>query len=219
MLRDHGKVVFPKPSNLRILMMPIDLGDPSSIPPVLDDWKSLLETMIAVGPYQKGVGYITIDQMIVRAGVPHRRPGLHVDGVGPEGYTHGGWGGGGWSGRKSFLVAASQLGCRAWDVDFGQYDMVADGDCEHLRHLCPMLASFELQPYRIYEIGRLTPHETFGLPYNTARQFIRLSSPSTEAPTHEGLTENPLGVRHTGEILPSRPEHFRSWGDRHSRVY
>ncbi|TSC73303.1 MAG: hypothetical protein G01um101470_152, partial [Parcubacteria group bacterium Gr01-1014_70] len=161
-------------------------------------------------------GYVTIDQALIRPNIAHRRPGLHVDGIGPEGYQFGQWGGG-WSGRSSFLMAASHAGCLAWDMDFKQEDMVPDGDCEHLRHFCCTIHGIELQPGRIYEVGRLTPHETFSLPFRVLRQFIRLSSPSN-APTHKGLTRNSLGVQHTGVTLPARPECFRSWGDQHALI-
>ena len=104
-----NNVPLPKFDNLRILMMPIVLGDNSTVP--YPDCHPMLDVMCSVRPQHKGkVVYLTVDQKAVPATKTHRRPGLHVDGyphtevdkqyLGMSGIwagnAHGGsWGGGG----------------------------------------------------------------------------------------------------------------------------
>lgn len=96
-----GDVRFPDFHNIRVLMMPVILGDPCSLPVL--SYKRAFEVLCSLWPNHLGsVGYITIGQT-------HRRPGKHVDGV--LGNLDGAWGGD----RNGMLLAASHPGCVAWE--------------------------------------------------------------------------------------------------------
>lgn len=92
-----GNVLLPDFTGLRIMMMPFLLEDVAgSIPESMRQWKPAISRMLEKAPKSKGVAYLTIDEAMVKAGETHRRPGLHVDGIGPSPETiYGGWGGGG----------------------------------------------------------------------------------------------------------------------------
>jgi hypothetical protein len=82
-----------------------------------------------------GTAYLTIDEALIEAGKTQRRPGLHVDGIGPDG-SSGGWGGGGggW-GTNGMIVAASVAGCNVYTGEFQGWPG-ANGDCSHLAAQC-----------------------------------------------------------------------------------
>lgn len=85
---------YPLGTRVRIMMMPVRLEDPSTLP--LREWRPTLARLVLASPIRQGVGYLTIDEALVPADETHRRPGLHVDGIGPDGRAAA-WGGGGGS--------------------------------------------------------------------------------------------------------------------------
>ena len=110
-----GMLTLPKFTGTRIMMMPVRLEDPNTLP--IPTWIGAFKQLIGMSKIKSGTAYITIDEAHIRAGETHRRPGLHVDGVGPDGKA-GGWGGGGGSwGAQGMLVAASVMGCRGWNKE------------------------------------------------------------------------------------------------------
>lgn len=136
--RPLGEVAFPALTGLRIMMLPVIIGDSDSLPPAYADWRGALDRLSFFAIQHAGeVGYLTIDEAYVAAGETHRRPGLHVDGWyrGEAGGWGGGgsWGGGdGVGGGTGMLVACSRDGARVWSGTFdGRPD--PDGNCEHLQ--------------------------------------------------------------------------------------
>lgn len=194
-------VALPGFTGTRVMMMPVLLGDLSSIPEQLKHYRQALASLFSFRPQHAGqVGYLTIDEKRVEPSRTHRRAGLHVDGVyqgrwGPWG------GGGGWgSAGNGMITVASHVGCRA-------YHQTVDGlpgwegECDHLADQLRDGTDFEAG--RAYWVDGLCVHESLPQPVAVDRQFVRLSMPST-APWFEGYTENPLGVKPTGPILPRR---------------
>ncbi len=208
-VEEHGEVTFPAFSSTRVMMMPFEMGNIHSIPDSLDHYKPMLQSIFEREPlrywfrmYYKDmrVGYLTIDEKVVKAGQTHRRAGLHVDGVYKS--QGGGWGGGGgsWGGNRGFLVAANRYGCRAWKQSFEGYPK-DEGECDHL---APQLGQpISLSANVLYFLNPLCVHESMPMVEDTPRQFFRLSFPS-DSPWFEGYTENPLGIKPTGPILPRR---------------
>lgn len=200
---ERGPVDLPDFSGIRVMMMPLILGMGDSIPPMLDRWRGTLAKLFDFCPQHKGqVGYLTIDEKHVKASTTHRREGLHVDGV--LNGRAGGWGGGGGGGwgasGTGMLTVSNPAGCRAWRGTFDGWPG-NDGECDHLRD---QLGDGELfKPNTCYWVDGLCVHESVPMEKDVDRTFCRLSMPST-APWFEGYTENPLGVKPTGEILPRR---------------
>lgn len=198
-----GHVAFPKFSGLRVMMMPVRLGDEATVPAPYQD---MMRQLFALCPEQAGkVGYLTIDEKFVPAGEPHRLGGAHVDGI-FEGKAGGIWGGepspgGGWgSARTGMLTVASEVGCRAWQGTVDGWPGF-EGECAHLVDQLGKPTVF--QPGDVYWLGGLCVHESMPQPKRLPRQFVRLSMPS-EAPWFEGYTPSPVGVAPTGPILPRR---------------
>jgi hypothetical protein len=204
-IRRVGALRFPVFSGIRIMMMPFRIEDPiGTVPDALEMWRPAVYELCRMSPAKRGVGYLTIDEAFVPTGRTHRRPGLHVDGIGPDGKC-GGWGGGGggW-GARGMLVAASHVGCRGWSQMFHGH-AGPNGDSEHLRWECDPASEIIMQAGEVYWCGPTAVHESLPMKVDVRRQFVRLSMPS-DAPWYDGYTRNPLGVEPTGPIHPARSE-------------
>lgn len=193
-------VRLPMFNGIRVMMMPFHIHDPlGSLPWRLLPWLPTLERMTRhVG--LEGVGYLTIDEAVVPAGEAHRRPGLHVDGVGEDGGVGGWGGGGGYAGREGMLMVSSHVGCCVHNQTFSEMPR-ADGDCDHLADECN--DGIALQPGELWWCSSLCVHEALPMAVETRRQFCRISYPSS-APWHEGYTPNPLGIMPAGPIARRR---------------
>mgnify|MGYP001616628646 CR=1 FL=1 len=201
---ERGNIVLPEFSGIRIMMMPLILGDIKSVPTFLATWIDAIQNLFEMArEHAEKIGYLTIDEKRVKAGESHRRPGLHVDGVCYKG--SGAWGGGGgWGGgakdSTGMLTVSNIKGCRVWQ---GQFDgwPGPEGECDHLTSQC--FDPITLKSYTVYWLHGLCIHESIPVQYNVRRQFVRLSLPS-DSPWFEGYTVNPLGIKPTGPILPQR---------------
>lgn len=204
-LRWLGPFTFPTFSKVRVMMMPFRLDDQDSIPVQIGHWaESLFGLLQWAIPAQsrKGVGYLTIDEAWLEAGETHRRPGLHVDGVGEDGKA-GGWGGGGGGYAASgMIVAASCAGAHVYPHEVQGWPQ-PNGDCAHLATQCGSKGRVVMRPNVAYWMSGMTMHEAVPVAERGPRQFLRVSMPS-DAPWHEGYTENPLGIKPTGPIAPAR---------------
>jgi hypothetical protein len=218
------KIPLPDFKDLRILLMPIILGDNESIPDkdLIPMMEAISKTYIAE-PHKDKVVYLTIDQKIVKPKETHRRKGLHVDGY-PHtitdanlraypgiwaGVSHGGtWGGGGGpgGGAKNFywwdgtglLTISDVEGCRAWNKSF-HFEPKPEGDCEHLREQCTDNDAIILEPNVLYWMSPGCVHESMPMNKETKRTFVRISLPS-KCDWYEGCTPNPLGIKPTGKV-------------------
>jgi hypothetical protein len=217
----NGACTLPEFTGIRVLHMPVILGDRKSVPEILSGYLPLLELCAeAESRHVAKVVYLTVDEKIIPAGESHRRPGLHVDGwykteenVGTHAPMRGGgWGGGGggsWGGAgvlgdegTGLLTIASSPGCKAWKQDF-QGEPNHEGDCEHMRPQCSEDHGEILKPGSLYWFSSLCVHESLRLSVERRRHFVRLSLPSM-ADWYEGCTPNPLGVKPSGRVMPRR---------------
>lgn len=206
-----GPAKLPTYSGVRIMMMPLIVGDLESIPRELYDWRGIVRRLWFMDFTQFGaardsgkVCYLTIDEKFILPGQTHRRAGLHVDGI-YQGRS-GGWGGGpggGWSSKSTgAITVSSHVGCRAWLQSFNGYPG-PEGECDHLASQCRSSSEVIFEPHTAYWFDGLCVHESITQSEPVARQFVRLSLPSN-SPWFEGYTENPLGICPTGDILPRR---------------
>jgi len=205
---DHvGSCFVPNNIDLRVMMMPIILGDMQTVPDYV--WWKLRDTIKTMfgyfDPKYKGqVGYLTVDCQDIKAGDTHRRAGLHVDGVldGKCG-AWGGGGGGGWgSAATGMLTVSSSVGCRAWKKTFKGV-IGNDGECDSMIHQAPLIESTPFLANEVYWVHGLCVHESMPQKEDVNRTFVRLSLPS-KAPWFEGYTTNPMGIKPTGPIYPQR---------------
>ena len=77
----NAPLTFPKPSGLDVNMMPIVLGDISTIPEDCQPYKAMLETVFSLMNAEEHgrVGYLTIQESDVMPGETQRRAGAHTD--------------------------------------------------------------------------------------------------------------------------------------------
>lgn len=202
-VQPSGRVTFPGFTGLRLMMMPFIIEDLSSLPGNLVPYAETIDRMRLSG--HRGVAYLTIDEAEVLAGQTHRRPGLHVDGVGDDGTVGnagwGGGGGGGW-GKGGMTLASSVEGCEAFVGSFdGQPN--PGGCCAHLSDQLAQMTRIAMAANQVYHCGPLTVHRSLPMQTDVRRQFVRVSMPNS-APWFENYTPNPRGVLPTGPILPAR---------------
>lgn len=194
-------VEIPQFTGIRVMMMPFYLHDVrASLPDQIAPWFDALEKICI---WTSGIGYLTVDEAFVRKGETHRRSGLHVDSVGPDG-EHGGWGGGGSWGSTGFRMVSSHVGCQGWDQLF-LGSPGANGDCSHLEQQLDPSCQIIMQPGEVWDCGHMLVHESIPHKTDVYRQFVRVSMPSN-APWYEGYTRNPKGIEPTGPIHPARTE-------------
>ncbi len=199
-----GDLVLPKFSGKRIMMMPLILGDPKSIPDFLEEWKETIAQLAALGAHPGEIGYLTIDEKIVKKEETHRRQGAHVDGAyhGSFGVWGGGSGGGWGSLGNGMLTVSSHPGCKAWNQEFiGNVGL--EGEADHLLSQAHEECSVTFGANEVFWVDGACVHMSLPMKETTPRQFVRLSLPS-KAPWFEGYTENPLGVSPSGPILSRR---------------
>lgn len=202
-IRCVGHVKFPEYSGLRVMMMPFRLDDLGTVPESMAQWRRPLKTLRAYSRAKDGVAYLTIDEAFVPAGETHRRPGLHVDGIGPDG-REAAWGGGGGYGAQGMLLASSVMGCVGWNQSVLGYPG-PNGDCAHLASALKPSCAVTMNAGGVYLCSPLAVHQPLAMRADTRRQFVRLSMPN-DCPWYEGYTENPTGVKPTGPIHPRREE-------------
>lgn len=194
-IEDFGKVSIPEFTGTRVMMMPFLMEDPiGSLPSSVDSWKKPLQEICHMATVKSGVGYITIDEADVKEEETHRRPGLHVDGMGDYG-----GGGGGYAANGMFLVS-SHVGCVGYRLSY-EGQPVEDGDCEHLREL--LRESVVMKPGHVYWCSPMAIHESIPMLRDTKRQMMRVSMPS-KGPYHRDYTPNPIGIMPVGEPAKAR---------------
>jgi hypothetical protein len=195
---------LPEFSQTRIMMMPVILGSYIGIP---EQYTWLIRQLYQVTESRLlgHVGYLTIDEKIVRANTTLRRSGIHVDGY----YNGkcGAWGGGGGWGSvgNGMLTISNTSHCKAW---LGIYDGIPgdDGECGHIE----LNDSYEIfEANQIYWVDGACIHESLPVVEDTKRQFVRLSMPSN-APWFEGYTINPGGILPSNDILPKRVNYMNT---------
>jgi hypothetical protein len=195
-----GRVVMPEFSGIRIMMMPFVLQDPETIP--YQQWRAPIAEIVSWNERLHagdtwGVGFLTIDEALVKAGETHRRPGLHVDGIGawggPKPYAAGG-----------MVLLASHFGCIGWNQRMPG-PAGDEGDCEHLRSKLDGSRRLEMQPEIAYWCAPGAMHEAVVQPADVRRQLVRVSMPNS-CPWHDCYTPNPYGVKPWGPIVSGREE-------------
>lgn len=220
-----GSIKLPEFSGIRVLMMPFKIEDIQTTIP-FESWKFTLQEIMKVSPCKAGTAYLTIDELSLKAGDTHRRPGLHVDGWKDESGNDGSWGGGGWGSSvdgEGMLLITNVLGSVGYQQKFlGTPNKF--GDCEHLRVQIDRSYLISNQPTKkinfepsvIYRLDGLTVHESIPVKEDCNRQFVRISMPS-KANWNSSNTPSPFGLLPDGPIVESRPDQFTNYGSKFNR--
>jgi hypothetical protein len=202
------KDMFPTFTGTRVMMMPFYAHDvEGSLPENLKGYTQLIRNMINAAPenvqyWEENTAYLTIDEKSLVPQQCQRKEGLHVDGM-YKGTLSGAWGGsgGGWGscGNGMLLVSNTDDLCKMWVGEFDGYP-VNDGDCEHLRSQLSSQQEVSFKAGDVIWADGLCVHQSFAPIEAVKRQFVRVSLPNNSS-WFEGYTENPLGIKPTGEII------------------
>lgn len=157
-------IVFPRPTNININMMPIHLGFRllETLPDYCQEYgKQIIKSHVLCQPWLNTndgprllTAYLTIQEGLVPVGKSQRRPGLHIErpgvikngGVwhnnGTISHTHISWGLGRWNEyglpeNGIFMASTVDNSCAIWDGLIDNPEEVTDkhGGIEHMRHL------------------------------------------------------------------------------------
>ena len=182
-----GTGTFPEYSGIRCLMMPYIQGDPDSVP---DDYAAYYDIIAANFLDAGEIGFLTIDESPVVAGMPHRGAraqfgrALHTEaGLLPATgqYRWGGPSGPVWGGRPAVtldpnveILLANNLegSCAIWNAEHP--DTSCDGDIGDKADMYLLEAATLMHAGDIHRIGILTPHESLPVTSNVDRQFLRI---------------------------------------------
>ena len=187
------QVKFPEPQNVRINMMPIVIGDTSSIPPEYRQYAALVNDCPVASSEVGQVGYLSIQESSVPQGSTQRRPGIHTE-KHPGGPWGAGWGGGrvhadGYVGV--FMASTTPHSCRIWNRHVVLPGHM--GDCEHLRGL---LGNGEtLDANELVWLSDSCPHEALPTTKPLFRQWFRLVTSDVWIWYEKHSTPNRLGVK------------------------
>jgi hypothetical protein len=179
-LQHRGQVTMPQFTGERVYMRPIRKG---ALPFDLQRWQPTVDAMLA-GIDVAGPMYLMIDQSVVEAGSPQRRPGLHIDGYwvpalqaheqpGKPGHRHGDCE----SHPEAILLASDVSASRAFT---GRFDTTigAGGDCSHLS--TQGLTEVRLQAGQCYAGNVSMLHESLPVAHTTPRTLVRINVPGWE---------------------------------------
>lgn len=178
-IETFGAVRFPEDTGLHINMMPVVMGDWSTVPEAARKYVPMME-QCRFDP--GGVVYLTAHESMVEAGHTQRRAGVHTDGTATSG-----WGGGGWGRSDGIYIASTDGACRAWGEPVISDDAHGAVDT-------PSQAAVALKANTLYRMGDRTPHESLPASTRGRRQFFRLVGPDIGAWWAMHSTANP-GVR------------------------
>ncbi len=195
-----SKIDFPAYAGVRCLMMPYIQGEPESLPEKYLSYADVIKSQFI----KKGdIGYLTIDESIVKAGTPHRGSraksvrALHTEVGKIPGTMYLRWGGG-WAGRDDVLLDGdvsillannTDNTCAVWDTV--HTDTSEDGDIGYAANQYPYDTAKMMKAGEVFKIGVFTPHESLPVVKDTKRQFLRIVSSGVRGRA-EYFTENPL---------------------------
>lgn len=77
LIREVGQVSFPRHTNERIYMVPFLQRE--GLPREYERWQATVDAMLVDIKTDSPI-YMMVDQGVIKAGVSHRRPGMHIDG-------------------------------------------------------------------------------------------------------------------------------------------
>ena len=175
MYKTISEVIFPKPQDIQVNMMPFLFGDINSIPINLRQYYDIISKCYL--EHEK-IAYLTITESVVDDET-QRRGGIHVEA--PKMMT---WGGGSWGGSGVFM-ASTDGACNVWD------ELVEERD-EH-GACTPHGLPIRMKSNTLYQLTDRTPHEA--LKSTGYRQFIRVVSNDISVWFSQHNTRNPLGIQ------------------------
>lgn len=207
MYQQIKRVVFPKPTDIMINMMPIIMGDDASVPEQYQAYLPLIDDV----KFKRGsIVYLTINESFVGKGTTQRRPGVHTEATNgktkaPMSFSFqgsnrfGGHGGKGlWSNEiyvDGLYMASTDGDCEIWNFDTEEVDCLG-GVLESIKvpgDLC--------KPNVLYHLSDTTPHQALPAKEDHYRQFFRLVGPDLGLWWAKHNTANPLGVKPNAQIV------------------
>lgn len=211
------QITFPKPTGIKINMMPFYLYKKETLPVEYHDYWNIIKGCICrdatEGTDRNNIkAYLTIEEGFVETGKTQRRPGLHIDSTrsfcnkstNKTYFWH--WGGGCVGSDNKFhggIYLASNIddSCAIYPcVLTNPHEISMDGgNIENLRGLVgdPIYT----KKNELYWITDCVPHEAIPMKANVHRQFFRLVVGEISVWYSQHSTPNPLGTLPTATII------------------
>lgn len=167
-LKRLGKVSFPEWTGERVYMVPFRPA--YGLPAKLARWQPTVDQMLQ-GIDAPGDVYLMVDQSVVKAGEPQRRPGVHIDGNWVPGDSHGAVGGY----PETLLLASDVEGCIGYAGHFSGRPGEG-GDCSHID--LSGLKRTALKPGYVYAGNVTFLHESVAVKEDCQRTLVRLNVPN-----------------------------------------
>lgn len=188
-IKERSPVTFPRFIGERVYMRPFFQSE--DLPSDLLRWQLTVDAMLD-GVATDGPIYLMIDQGAVGAGIPHRRPGVHIDGYW-EPNAKGDWNdqGGRWNDigahsipgehiaegslmEEAILLASTVAGCQGYVGSW--HGLVGKGgDCSHID--LTGLTKVKFKPNQCYAGNVTALHESLPVPHDCLRTLVRLNVP------------------------------------------
>ena len=149
---EHSEAIqFPPPQDICINMMPFVTNDVTSLPEEHRQYWPLIQRCLYYNRSKGDIGYLTIDERMVKKGESQRRGGLHCESPGVLRVGEGrnlriSWGE--IAMRMSciggiYMASTVSQSCRVWNAVVKDDSVIgALGDIEHLRPLLEVAESF-----------------------------------------------------------------------------
>jgi hypothetical protein len=176
-IKERSPVTFPRFTGERVYMRPFFQSE--GLPVDLARWQPTVDAMLD-GIATDAPIYLMIDQRAVRAGIPHRRPGVHIDGywnpaTGRHDDTPTHFHGGHMNTRHEALLLASDIAaCRGFVGDY-EGTIGEGGDCSTLDLSSLKIVNFKSD--RCYAGNVTALHESLPVPHDCLRTLVRLNVP------------------------------------------
>lgn len=185
-VQQRGTAAFPAWTGEKVYMRPFTKRD--GLPFDLARWQPTVDAMLD-GIDTDGPIYLMIDQGVVRAGMSHRRPGVHIDGYWvPSIDGHGGhraslsgWdtGNGRWKNSEfrepeAIVLASTVQAARAYSGEFSGQP-AEGGDCAHID--LSQMQPHDMQSGIVYAGNVTMLHESVPILVQQTRTLVRLNIP------------------------------------------
>lgn len=196
------KIVFPKSTGIRCLMMPYIQGNSVSVPEeIRQQYGKILDSIYL----EEGeIGYLTIDESFVEPGKAQRAyrakfgRALHTEACFTPDKLYC-WGGTNrWGGSPNVLIDQDTKvllinniddSCALWDAV--HHNTSLDGDIGDCADDYPYEHAIMMKAGEVHQIGVLTPHESLPIKQGGNRQFVRIVGKGVHGREHY-FTKNPL---------------------------
>jgi len=184
----QGPVTFPEFTGERLYMMPFRVHNDGSIDlPVANmRWMPTIKAMLAGIFTSSNDLYLMVDQAEVKAGQPHRRGGVHIDGNWVDAAKEDKL----FNPDELLLLASDVFGCKAYTGIYDLRQVGSGGDCTNVK--LENAKEVRMEPGYVYAGTVATLHESVPVAQDCKRTLVRINAARCAIKPPETVTEEPI---------------------------